>query len=236
MGSAAFGYGKSDNSGQQSSESDTYGYSGAQNTGVTQSAQDVFGPQAGALGDLYSQARSIMGGGGAAGAAQGVAGQGVNAWQQAMQPGANPFFDQSVQAAIDQASEGFKRNVLPELESRGVGAGAYGNSRDQLARGEAAGQFGTTLQQTAAQQYAQQYAGDQSRQAQLIGLTPAMQQTQYAPLSVAASLIGGPTVLGQSSGFQQGSSFGEQMGHSASQGTTAGSSRQYDTRGSFMSK
>lgn len=171
-----------------------FNQSGQQST----SGQDVWGAQSGALGDLYSQAQSLLGGGspyGQAGAQVGTAG--ANAWQGQLTPGTNPYFDQAVQASIDQASESFKRQVLPELDARSVGAGQLGGSRDQLARGEAAGLFGQSVAQTAAQQRAQQYSGDQSRVLQAIGMTPAMQQSAYAPLSVAASLIGGPTVLNQ---------------------------------------
>ena len=115
----------------------------------------------------------------------------MNAWQGQLTPGANPYFDQAVQASIDQATDSFKRQVLPELDARSAGAGQLGSSRDRLATGEAAGLFGQSVAQTAAQQRSEMYQSDQNRVMQAIGMTPSMMQSQYAPLSVAASLIGG---------------------------------------------
>lgn len=232
-GSAAFSGGQDKSQSQGTSEQDSYGYNQAGNQASSQ--QNVWGGQQDALQSLYGQAGGLMDGSNPYGqAAQGVAGQGAQAWGQQLQPGQNPYFDQAVQASIDQASDSFKRQVLPELESRGVGAGAYGGSRDQLARGEAAGMFGQSIAQTAAQQRAQQYSGDQSRVLQAIGLTPQMQQSQYAPLSVAASLIGGPTVLGgsQSTGF----SLGENTSHAQSQQTAKSSGWKAATSGSASAK
>lgn len=228
-GSASFSGSKQDASSQNTSQTQSYGYTDAANQ--ASSAQNVWGAQADPLQQLYAQAGGLMAGTNPYGqAAQGVAGAGSQAWQQQLTPGQNPYFDQAVQASIDQATDSFKRQVLPELESRGVGAGQYGSSRDQLARGEAAGMFGQSVAQTAAQQRAQQYSSDQSRVMQAIGMTPTMQQSQYAPLSVAASLIGGPTVLSQSqsSGYSQ----GENTSSGYSQGTSSSRGRAFGTSGS----
>jgi len=200
MGSVGGSKQKSSAWNQTVAESGGTSQSGQQAT----SGQNVWGAQGGALSDLYGQAQALMGGYspyGQAGAGVGQAGMG--AWQGQLTPGANPYFDQAVQASIDQATESFRRQVLPELDARSAGVGQLGSSRDRLATGEAAGLFGQAVAQTSAQQRAQQYSSDQSRVLQAIGMTPMMQQSQYAPLSVAASLIGGPTVLGssQSSGW-----------------------------------
>ena len=218
----------SESGGTQGSGQQSTNLSGQQST----SGQNVWGAQGGALNDLYGQAQALMGGGspyGQAGAAVGQAG--TQAWQGQLTPGSNPYFDQAVQASIDQATDSFKRQVLPELDARSAGAGQLGSSRDRLATGEAAGLFGQSVAQTAAQQRAQQYSGDQSRALQAIGMTPAMQQGQYAPLSVAASLIGGPTVLNQAqaSGWGEAQSSGwsaaENWANSLSQAGGSGKSR-----------
>jgi hypothetical protein len=197
-------------SGSQSGQQATnFGQGSSFGSNFGQSAQGVYGAQEGGLAGLYQQAQALLGGSSAYGQqAQQIGNAGQQAWQGALTPGnANPYFGQSVQASIDQASDSFRRSVLPELESRGVAAGQYGGPRDQLARGEAAGMFGQGLAQSTAQQYSQQYGMDQQRQMQALGMTGAMQGAAYSPLQAAQSLIGGPTVLGSSSsGGQQGSS------------------------------
>ena len=163
------------------------------------SGQSVWGDQQGALSNLYAQAQGLLGGSSPYGQQAGMVGQqGQNAWAQQLTPGANPYFDQAVQASIDQATQSFQRGALADLDARSAGVGQLGSSRDRLATGEAAGLFGQSIAQTAAQQRAQQYSADQDRSLQAIGMTGNMQQSAYSPLSVAASLIGGPTVLNQS--------------------------------------
>ncbi|MGL4650334.1 MAG: hypothetical protein ACRC1H_13080, partial [Caldilineaceae bacterium] len=103
---------------------------GGSSYGQGTTSQGVWGQQAGALNDLYGQAQGLMGGTSAPGqAAQGVAGEARNAWLSQLSPGGNPYFEKSVQGAIDSATQGFTRNVLPELDARGVGMGQYGGAR-----------------------------------------------------------------------------------------------------------
>jgi hypothetical protein len=209
MGSFGTSKQSSQNWAGSDSESGGYNQTGQQSTNVSgqqsTSGQNVWGAQGGALQDLYGQAQALMGGSSPYGqAGAGVAQTGLGAWQ-GQHAGANPYFDQAVQASIDQATDSFKRQVPPELDARSVCAGQLGSSRDRLATGEAAGLFGQSVAQTAAQQRSEMYQGDQNRVMQAIGMTPAMQQSQYGPLSVAASLIGGPTVLNQAqaSGYRE---------------------------------
>jgi hypothetical protein len=188
------------------------------------SAQNVWGDQAGALNNLYQQATGLLSGTNAYGNQAGYVGQqGQNAWAQQLTPGANPYFDQAVQASIDQATDSFKRGTLADLDARSAGVGQLGSSRDRLAAGEAAGQFGQSIAQTSAQQRAQQYSADQDRSLQAIGMTGNMQQSAYSPLSVAASLIGGPTVLNnsQSSGWGNSASNGAGESYARTWGTGA---------------
>jgi hypothetical protein len=193
------------------SESTTANQSTSAQGNQSTSATNVWGEQYGALRDLYAQSQGLMNGSSPYGQQAGQVGQaGQQAWMQQLTPGANPYFDQAVQASIDQATESFKRGTLADLDARAAGVGQLGSSRDRLATGEAAGLFGQSIAQTAAQQRAQQYSADQERVLQAIGMTGNMQQSAYSPLSVAASLIGGPTVLqqSQSSGWGTGQSSG----------------------------
>jgi len=228
-GSASFGYGRTDASNQSSSNA--YGYSQGVTGSQSTNAQSVYGAQEPALSQLYGAAGDLLSGTSAPGAvAGGIGAQGADAWASLLRPGANPYSDAAVQASIDDATEAFKRQVLPELDARGVGAGQYGSSRDALARGEAAGMFGGELAQRTAQMRSDLYTGDMNRVLSAVGMTPMLQQSAFAPLSVAASLIGGPTVLGQG----QSSSFGTQTAENWAQSQSSGrsSGRQYNTSGS----
>ena len=125
MGSVRSASSANRNWAESTSESGGMQQSGQQAT----SGQNVWGAQGGALGDLYGQAEALMSGGspyGQAGAAVGQAG--TQAWQGQLTPGSNPYFDQAVQASIDQATDSFKRQVLPELDARSAGAGQLGSS------------------------------------------------------------------------------------------------------------
>src|SRR5215471_11442890 len=107
--------------------SQSYGTNDASSYGQTMGTsigtQDVWGAQSPALAELYNQARTMVAGQDAGRTGrnqQGIADQARNAWAQQLTPGGNPYFEKSVQSSIDQATQGFNRNVLPELESRGV--------------------------------------------------------------------------------------------------------------------
>jgi hypothetical protein len=256
--SGSLGGGSSSNNSNNFSSSNSSGYTGSQNSNQSTqqqgsnawnqssnqatnasgnqatSAQNVWGNQAGSLESLYAAAGGLLNGSSVQGQqAQGIGNQGTQAWASQLTPGANPYFDQAVQASIDQATDSFKRGTLADLDARSAGVGQLGSSRDRLATGEAAGLFGQSIAQTAAQQRAQQYSADQDRSLQAIGMTGNMQQSAYSPLSVAASLIGGPTVLsgsqstgwgtGQSSGYGSGGSSGWGYGQSSGQGGSWGS-------------
>jgi hypothetical protein len=198
------------------------GFTGGQSSGT----QDVWGAQSPALAQLYSQAQQLMSGQGAAGqGAAGVAQNARNAWADQLTPGGNPYFERSVQGAIDSATTGFNRNVLPELEARGVGVGQYGGQRDSLARGQAAGDFGDSLQRNVGQMYAGQYQGDRALAGQALGQSGMVQNMQTAPLTTAGSLIGGPTVLGQ----QQASNFGQQSAQNSSWGSALSNNQSMGT-------
>lgn len=190
-----------------------------------QSTQGVWGAQQPGLEQLFATGQSILGGGGVAPGMQGVANQAQQAWGQALQPGGNPYFSASMQAAIDQATRGWREDVMPTLTDQGVAVGGFGEPRHQLALSSAAQGFGRDLGQLATQGYAQQYAADQASRLQALGMTGAMQGAQAAPLSLAQQLIGGPTVLGQSSSFGNSMGVGGSSGASNAGGWSSGTGR-----------
>jgi hypothetical protein len=218
------------NNATSSTDSFNQGVTGAQGT----TSQNVWGPQAGTLQSIYGQAGNLAAGQGQpARDAAGVNSSARAAWEQSLQPGGNPYFSQNVQGAIDQATQGFKRQVIPGLTEAGVGAGAYGTSRDALARGEAAGLAQQGIQNMTGQMYAQQYGVDEQRRANALNLAPQMQGMNYAPLTTAAGIVGGPTVLGSSQNTSYGNTVGGSTGQSlatgSSYGNTAGGSRGQST-------
>jgi len=171
---------------------------------LSQSSQDVWGSQVPALEQLYAQAGQMLQGGNQ------FTAPAMQAWQSQLTPGVNPYFSQSLDQAISAATQGFTRDVLPQLRSNAVGMNVYGGVRDQLAQGEAAGQFGQGLTQMVGNMATQQYTADQNRVIQALGMAPQLSGLQYQPAQTAAGMIGGPTVLG--------SSFGQ--GWQTSQGTS----------------
>jgi hypothetical protein len=215
MGSIGGSRAKQSANAQQSSQSTGWTESGSASTGQT--SQDVWGAQSPALQQLFGAAQGLLGGG--AGAPQ--VEQAQQAWQSALSPGTNPYFSQSMQAAIDQATRGFTQGVLPQLADQGVAVGQLGTPRHQLAVGQAAGQFGQDLAGMVTHGYAQQYGADQQMRMQALGMAPQMAALNFSPLQAAAGVIGGPTVLGQ--GSQQSASFGRGAQQSTSQGTSASS-------------
>ena len=201
----------SDSESQGGNQATNYGSSYG-NTGST-STQGVWGAQDPALQSLYAGAQGLLGGNAQAQQADSVSQQARSAWAQSLQPGQNPYFQNNVQGAIDQASDSWKRSILPELDARGTAAGQYGGARDNLARGEAAGQFGQSLTKMTGDLYGQQYGIDAASRAQALGQTGAMQGSIFAPQQQAQSMIGGPTVLGNGSSF--GTSGSSQAGQSS---------------------
>jgi hypothetical protein len=201
------------------SAGESWGDSGGMSLGQSTGTQDVWGAQQPALSALYAQARQLMGGQGAIGqGAAGVAGQARNAWADQLSPGGNPYFERSVQGAINSATTGFNQNVLPALDARGVATRQYGSERDNLARGQAAGDFGASLANQVGGMYAQQYQGDRALAGQALGYAPQMQAMQTAPLTTAAGIIGGPTVLGQQQSTSLANNYAQQGSTNTAQG------------------
>jgi hypothetical protein len=215
-GSQGSSYGGSQGSSYGGSQGTSLGSNQGTSLGASQTTSDIWGAQQPGLQQLYAQAGQLASGQGqyAAGANQ-VAGQAQNAWLQQLTPGGNPYFSISVEAAINQATQGFNREVLPALDARGVAVGQYGGARDNLARGEAAGLFGQGLANSVAGMYSNQYSADQQRASAALGASGQIQGMQTAPLSTAAGIIGGPTVLSQ----QQALSQAQNTGYSQAQNT-----------------
>jgi hypothetical protein len=182
--------------------------------------QDVFGAQQPALQSLYANAQQLLQGGGAAAQQQGMMDKAAGAWAQQLQPGGNPYFSQSVQGAIDQATQGFNRQVLPGLQSNAVQAGGYGGARDQLAQGEAAGLASQGISRMVGDMYANQYGADQNRALGALGMAPQLGAMAFQPQQQAAAMIGGPTVLGRNINMSRGAQESEALSAGASTGTS----------------
>jgi len=219
----------------QQSQTQSSGWQDAASRSAGMTEQNVWGGQVPALDALYSNAQSLLGSAGVANAGGNFGNtmqSGVNAWQGALNPGQSQYFDSALNQAVDAATRGFTQNVLPQLQDAGIRAGALGNPRNNLAQGQAAGQFGADLQNMVAQMANNQYGMDRQLQGQAIAQTPQMAGSWFQPLTQAASMIGGPTVLGrgaqisdsyarganQSSGMSSGSSSGKGMGLSIMNG------------------
>ena len=160
--------------------------------GYSVSGQDVWGGQAPALQALYGEAGELLN------RPSAVAAPAQAAWAAMLQPGVNPYFSQSLNAAVDAATRGFTQGVLPALSAQAVGAGAFGEPRDRLAQGQAAGEFGQSLTNMVAQMSARQYEADQSRALGALGLAPQMGGLDLQNILAASQIVGGPTVLGRS--------------------------------------
>lgn len=186
----SFGRQKSGSQSEQFSSSVSRAESGT----LAQSGQNVWGAQIPALESLYGGAMGLMQ------QPNQAAAPAMQAWQQALTPGVNPYFSQSLENAISAATTGFTRDVLPQLRANAVGAGegVLGGPRDQLAQGQAAGQFGEGLTRMVGDMAAQQYGADQNRMIQALGMAPQMGALGSQNLQTAAGIIGAPTTLGSS--------------------------------------
>lgn len=139
----------------------------------------------------------------------------------------------------------FNEKLVPGITSRGVSSGTLGGARDAVELGaaskEVAGQFSTGAASIISQDQARQdalagkaadvtntgAATGLSALQSLYGLSQSGQTAGLLPYQLLSSIIGGPTVLGQSQSSQLAealsSSFGEQG--SSSYGFTSGESQ-----------
>lgn len=172
--------------------------SGGKSKSETNSSQGVWGTQSPYLSDLYSQAQGALPG------AQAQAGQigqqGINAWGNMLNPQGNPYLQAMNQQGLNQIGETYQNQILPGINNAAMGAGSLGSSRQGIAQGLAAqgatremGNFTTNL-------YGQQYQQDQNRAMGALAMLPQMQNSPWAALQGYQQMIGGPTVLGSSSG------------------------------------
>lgn len=202
------------------SSSSGYGYSQnmAQSVNASNSNQNVWGGQAPALQSLYGAAQGQAAAGMNPALTQASNG-GIDALskiaggQTALDPFTNPNSDlarQQLQDASTQIGNQFNRVTLPGLTSAAGTAGALGGSRDSLARGVAAsdaqqqiGQAGTSIFSNMWSNAAQAASGKTDAMLAAGQALPGAAMQNYgmswAPLSQLAGILGGPTVLGNSS-------------------------------------
>lgn len=220
-------------SSNSNSSSSGYGYSTnmAQSLNASNSTQNVWGGQAAPLTSLYGQAQGQ--------AAQGVdpnisaaSAGGVNALSK-IAGGQTPldgFADPTSATAqgymsnvADQLGQNFNRTILPGLQSAAGQAGALGGSRDYLARGVAASDVQGQVANAAWGNAAQAAAGKTDAMLSAGQALPGAALSQYGlswgPLSQLASILGGPTVLGNSNSMGVSQAGGQSENWNASQGS-----------------
>lgn len=194
-------------SGSSSSSGWGYGYNAAQ------SMQDIWGPQASALTGLYGDATAL------AGKQQTQAPAAATGLVRSLMPGAQSGFQQMVQFAnpnsdlarqqtanlADTVGTEFNRAILPGIRSGAGIGGNMGGSREALAKGVAAGDAARAISEGGTNFFANAYNQAANAASQLpamagqvfnLGMTPF--QAAWAPLQSLASILGGPTALGQS--------------------------------------
>lgn len=153
----------------------------------------------------------------------------------------NALARQQLDAASAAIGENFQRNIIPGITSAAGQVGGIGGSREALARGVAAGDASNAIARAATDIYSQQYGiGAQAAAGQTdamltaasampgaatsavnLGMSP--YAAAWAPLQSMAQILGGPTVLGQSSGMgiSQAASLGEDWRSQKSSGKSS---------------
>lgn len=79
--------------------------------------------------------------------------------------GSTPLLDKNVAMALEQASQNFRRNVLPSIHDEAMAAEQYGGSRGEIAEGLAMSDLNEQALRTAMQAYGDQYQTDINAQA-----------------------------------------------------------------------
>ena len=158
--------------------------------------------------------------------------------------GGNPQLDQQIDALGGDIGRFLSEEVNPAIRSRGVAAGAYGGGRQQVAQGKAAGAALEEFQRGAIDLRARDLASRDAAASELMtgrtaaagtglaalpdlfGLAQGGAQAGMAPYLALAQILGGPTVLQQSSSFDESTSsaiaeamarsFGEDFSSSSS--------------------
>jgi hypothetical protein len=80
--------------------------------------------------------------------------------------GSTALLDKNVAMALEQASQNFRRNVLPGITHDAIAAGQYGGSRGEIAQGLAASDANRQALQAAMAAYSDQYQTDLAAKAQ----------------------------------------------------------------------
>jgi hypothetical protein len=203
------------------------------NQSLSQQAQNLWAPNAQALQGLYGQATNLMGQqGNMQGVAQNVlkGAMGGGALGQYAQPN-NQLAAQQLQDYSSQVGQNFNREILPGIRGQAGRTGNMGGSRAALAQGVAAGDAASAIAQQGRGLYADQYGiGAQAAAhlpqaiSQMYNLGMAPYSAAWAPLSSAAGIFGGPTVLstGQTQAFGEDWNRGTQKGTKPSWGFSLG--------------
>lgn len=87
-----------------------------------------------------------------------------------LSPEKNPFLKGMAESATRDATDNYRRTILPGIDSAAISQGAYGGSRSGVATGVAAGEADKNIRDTYAGLYGQNYA----RERGIMGETPQM--------------------------------------------------------------
>lgn len=182
------------------------------NEAQSQSGSNVWGGQAPYLTDLYGQASRLA-------AEQGpladmMSANAGNVLNQANQAFGNLLtgsdtaqLNTDIQAMSQDVMRSLTEQFLPALSNSAVAAGGVGNPRASLLAGQAAGEAARgvgTISANMRNAYANRSLGALGMAPQLAGAQGIPAQTQFSPLMSLGSILGRPTVLGQSSSDAKG--------------------------------
>jgi len=114
--------------------------------------------------------------------------------------GVNPLLDKNVAMALEQASQNYQRNILPDIEREAIAQGQFGGTRGQLAEGLAMSDMNRQALQSAMGAYGEQYAADRAANLQSQAM---MGQTALGATGQMQDILGGQ-MAGVCQGVQDG--------------------------------
>lgn len=243
----------SQDSSQAGSVSGGYSTSGSQSQDSV-AFEDLFAKLFGGAGDaafgldtstLTTQANQLFGSG--ASFLQGLQGTPEQEYLEGRITGENPLLQQNIDALGEDIGKFFSEQINPEITSQAVAGGTLGGGRQGVAQGLAAeaagkefqrGALGLRTADMAQRDAAATNLGGLRSQAAgtglsalpgLAGLAEFAATSPLAPFMALADIMGGPTVLGQSSSESEAgdfaTSFSESFGYSRANSSTDSTSK-----------
>lgn len=136
-------------------------------------------------------------------------------------PGANPFLQDAISAAVDPIQERLQQQILPSLASTAIAGGQFGGSRQALAESAAINDFTRNALNTAGQISFQDFLAGQQRALQSINAIPTLQSAALLPGQIQ-------TTVGEAEQGLNQANINEQIArHQFGQGATAENIREF---------